>query len=161
MRSRTARHNRLDTTLTTVTAVTALMLSGCTSPPAVIPLLEIVDRQLQAEAQLLGQDAERDAEAVRQMRLNLASGFEADLRQRESLSAEWVRSATDVYVAARDAVTRHELDLERQRRQRADNLRAASEAQRRAMLLLLQQDRLIVDTLGLDAWRLDTPRPPR
>jgi hypothetical protein len=59
-----------------------------------------------------------------------------------------VLEATTVYVAARDAVIRHEQSLTRERDNRADNLRAAATATRRAILLIEQQDGLLRGLAG-------------
>ena len=141
-----------------VLGVTGCLLVGCASPPSVAPLLRVVDAELRREAQRLELDARRDAEAVDQARRSLADAYDGDLARREALTAEWVRDATDVYVAAREALVRHEMNLRAEREQRARNLHAAGEAQRRAIQLIEQHDGLIVGTLGFDLWQLHKER---
>lgn len=131
---------------------------GCATPPSVVPLLQLVDMELQAEALRLEEESDRDAAMIGQARERLSAGFEADLEQVEFPSVEWIRSASEAYAVAREALARHEMELQDARRRRADNLRAASEAQRRAILLLTQHDQLIIQTLGIDLWELESTR---
>ncbi len=141
--------------LTFVVFAVLAALNSCGSPPSVVPLLRIADRAMQDEAGRLDEDLQRDINQLDQSRRMLQAAFEADLAQVQQLTAEWVLEATDVYIAAREALVHHESKLRQQRERRADNLNAASEAIRRAARLLEQQDKLIELTLGLDVWRLD------
>jgi len=142
-------------------AVSALALAaaasgGCGSPPSVIPVLRVVERVLADEAQhIVEADALRDRHSLDQARRSLSDAYRADLAETETLSPHWVQQATDVYVAAREALLRQEFDLARQRGVRIENLRLAAEAQSRAIAILQQQDRLLMQTVGLDLWRLD------
>lgn len=140
-----------------VLATIAAALTGCATPPSVSPLMRVVDRVLGEEILHLEADAARDAEHLRQTREALADAFDADLAGQQSLTAEWVRSAVRAYASAGESLARHEADRARQRSSRADNLRAAIEAQRRALAILEQRDRLIEQTLGgkltADLWR--------
>ncbi|MEX0775198.1 MAG: hypothetical protein WD042_05730 [Phycisphaeraceae bacterium] len=126
----------------------ALLVPGCTTPPSIAPLLRVVDQALADEAAHLDADAARDAAAMQQSRAMLADAYEADLKQTADLSPQWVLDATDAYVAAREIVLRHEFDLQAQRRQRADNLAAARQAQQRAMQLLERQDELVTGAMN-------------
>ena len=130
-----------------------LAMMGCTSPPSVVPLLDVVEQALRHEATLVHEEADREAQTVSQTRTALDHAFDADLQAQSSLDEAWVRDAVRVYAAAREAVVRHELDLRNARNQRADNLLAAADAQRRAIELLQQQDELIKRSLDLKAWR--------
>ena len=143
------------------------LLSACTSPPAVIPLLEVTRRTLDGEAQRLAADAERDAAYFAQSRAALEEAYQLDLAQRETLDTPWVAEATSAYVAAREELVRAEARAAAARAQRADNLRAAAEAQGRAMGLLEQQDRWLTrqadrvdpSRRARDLWRWQPPAP--
>ena len=127
---------------------------GCTSPPSVAPLLRVTQAALEAEASQLEADAHRDAQWIDQTRTALAQAYEADLAQTDELSVQWVRDATSVYVAAREALLQHEMNLKQQRMQRAANLRAANLATQRAQAMLEQQDALMSTFVGIDGWQL-------
>ena len=146
---------RKQTVRCTLLAIGLLWSIGCGSPPSVTPLLRMADRAMQDEVARMDDDLERDLYQLGQTRQALATAFDADLAQQEQLTAQWVREGMDVYVAAREALTRQEMQLRRQRQQRQDNLRAAAQAVRRASRLLEQQDKLIEQTVGFDVWRLD------
>lgn len=134
--------------------ITSLILIGCGSPPSVVPLLRLANMTMQVETEHLNEDAQRQAEHFEQARQTLQRAFEADLETTEDLTTTWIREATDVYVAAREALVRHEIDIQQQHQQRGDNLQAASQALQRAVELLEQQDQLLRQTIGLDVWRL-------
>lgn len=70
------------------------------------------------------------------------------------MTPAWVLEATTVYVAARDALIRHEQSLAQERGNRADNLRAAAAATHRAILLTEQQDGLLRGVAGEELSRL-------
>ena len=133
-----------------------MALAGCTSPPAVGPLLRSVGQVLAQEQKLLGDDAARDAEYLAQNQAALVEAFEADLREQQDPSPQWVLEATRVYVASREALLRHDAQLQRQREIRADNLRMATQAQQRALELIEKQDQLVTSA-GVDVWRLTLP----
>lgn len=135
-------------------AVAVVLMGGCASPPSVTPLLRVSEAALLAEAARLNEDATRDAQWIEQARDALEQAYDADLAQTAELSPAWVREATQVYVAAREALVRHELALRQERAQRAQNLRAAAEATRRATAILQQQDALVTGLAGGDAWEL-------
>ena len=146
-------------------AIALSLLAGCTSPPSAVPLLRFAERAMRAEAGRLRLDIDRDVEHLRQTRMALESAFEADLNDQDDLEANWVRDATRVYVAAREALVRHEQELEQERRLRAGNLLTAADAQQRAVSLLERQDQLIIHTIGLDIWNIEnlagaTPATP-
>lgn len=135
--------------------LSAVVPIGCTSPPSVVPLLHVGMTAMAREAQHQAEDAQRDALLVQQQLQALEDAFDADLAwaQREQmLDAPWVQSATRGYTLAREELLRHEHRVREQRRQRADNLQAAAEAQQRAIILLQHQDRLLLETLRFDLW---------
>lgn len=134
--------------------ITSLIFVGCGSPPSVVPLLRIANKTMQIEAAHLKEDAQRQSKQIEQARQALQRAFETDLETTEDLSAAWIREATDVYVAAREALVRHEIDIQLQQQQRGGNLQAASQALQQAVELLEQQDQLLRQTIGLDVWRL-------
>jgi hypothetical protein len=138
--------------LGTVAALAAV--GGCTSPPSVAPLLRVAEAAMVAEAERLAADVARDRAHVEQTRRSLSDAFDLDLEARGELSVAWVRDGVAVYVAAREALVRHEAALEAERRVRAENLDAAAYATRRAIELIERQDRLIVDATRMDVWRL-------
>ena len=136
-----------------VAATLLCLVAGCTSPPSVVPLLEYTAAAIEAEAAQLVNGSAVERERVAHAERSLDAAFAADLRETDTLTIDWVSEATAVYVAAREALIRHELELQRQREARAEQLRSAALAQRRAIELLQQRDRLIVDATAIDAWR--------
>ncbi len=140
--------------------MTALIsaLPGCGAPPAVTSLLQASQRALAMEVAAQQTDLVREAQMQEERRAAISDGFEIDLMQRATLDANWVRSATQGYVAAMVELTRHEEAIKAQRLQRIDNLQAAQQAQQRALALLQMQDQWLQGTLGLDLWRLEQSR---
>lgn len=133
----------------------ATALGGCASPPSVTPLLRLAEEAVRKEALRVEADAGRDADRLEGTRRSLRDAYDADLAERGELDAAWVREATDVYVAAREALVRHELALRDERRVRAENLRLAADATERAAELLERQDDLITTaTRGAQVWRV-------
>lgn len=133
--------------------------AGCGSPPSVVPVLRVVERAMLDEAQRIETyDAQRDQLMLDDARLRLRDGYLADLNTTDTLDPSWVDSATEIYVAAREALVWQEIDLAQQRQTRQDNLRDAARAQARAIAILQQQDRLLQQTVGLDLWRLEAPQ---
>lgn len=120
-------------------------LGACASPPSLLPLLRVANRAIAQESQLLNADGDRAAAWLDDQRATLAAAFEADLREQANLDPQWVLTATQAYTAAREALARHEAALDRERSTRRDNLRAASEAIRRAIDLTELQDQLFAD----------------
>lgn len=118
-----------------------LALGGCTTP-SVLPLLRLGQEAMEAEARHLADERQRDAALLTERQRALSAAFDADLRQRPDLDAEWVRQAAAGYVAAREALLRHDEAVARERAQRAANLQVAAEAQARAIALLELQDGL-------------------
>jgi hypothetical protein len=162
MTSITARAERATVMLMILTA--AVFLAGCTSPPSVAPLLHITERALLEESARLDQDTERDRLYVRQTLGSLEDAYYRDLDETDQLTPEWVRGATSIYVIAREAVIEHEASLTHERGVRAENLRNAATATRRAIALIEQQDQLLRGVVGddlrhlleeLDDWRKD------
>lgn len=148
------RSARLRTTRPVLATVLIVLSAGCTSPPSVAPLLRLAHEAIREEARLVEADAERDRLATEATMRSLDAGYDADLRERESLSAEWVAEATRAYVLAREAVLRHEAEQAQTRARRADNLAAAAEATERAAALLERRDALIAEAVRVDARRL-------
>ncbi len=129
--------------------VTLSMLgSGCAAPPSVAPLLRVAGRSLGEESQRLISDAERDRAHMQQSLGLLEDAFVRDLEQAPQLNPQWVRDATVVYVAAREALIRHEQTLAQERGNRAANLRSAGAAINRAVSMIEQQDRLLRGVTG-------------
>jgi len=130
--------------------IDALLCVGCASPPSVAPLLRVSERALMREAGEQAIDAQRDAEHIRQAMRSLEQAYNQDLAQTQELTEQWVREATKAYVAAREALLRHEHALSQERRARVDNLQAAASATRRAIVLIEQQDKLLTGAMGED-----------
>lgn len=135
------------------------IFAGCTSPPSVAPLLRISEQAMRAEVENLIADSARDRAGLDAARASIADGFDADLREQTAPTTEWIRQAAEVYAAAREELMRQELTLAQQRQTRADNLRAAAQAQHRAIELLERQDQLLTGITGVDLWRLRFTRP--
>lgn len=131
-----------------------LLMVGCSAPPSVVPLLRVTERALAEESGRLAQDAQRDRVYTRQVLRSLEDAYRRDLEQVGELTPAWVLEATTVYVAARDALIRHEQSLAQERGNRADNLRAAAAATHRAILLTEQQDGLLRGVAGEELSRL-------
>jgi len=131
----------------------SISLTGCASPPSVMPLLRITQDTLRAEAGRLNEETARDRQTIEQTRRSLEDAFVADLREQRALDPAWVNEATTVYVAVREALLAHEMTLRQERLQRADNLLAAEQATQRAIDLLEQRDQLLTDTSLARLWR--------
>ena len=131
-----------------------LIVGGCSSPPSVVPLLRVSQDTLMQEADRLHDDVTRDARAVEQTRQTLADAYAADLRTRGELDPSWVLEATIVYVAAREALAFHEMNLRQERIQRAANLELAAQATGRAVELIEQRDRLLTDRKVWELWQI-------
>lgn len=141
------------------TMILSALLMGCTSPPAVTPLLRVVEGALRDEAARVEAEASVEAQRAEQTRRMLADAYRADLLQRDAMDVAWIEEATAVYVAAREGVLRRELAQQAALQYRASTLSTAATAQRRAIQLLDRQDDLITDTLGIDLWQLLEPSP--
>ncbi|MCC7204877.1 MAG: hypothetical protein IT441_07335 [Phycisphaeraceae bacterium] len=135
-----------------IVGVMAAAVVGCTSPPATTALMLVAQKAIEGETVMQQEDLARDRQALAERREALRTAFEADLAGRSELDAGWVRDAAEGYAAAVEGLVRHEAELERMRRQRVENLRAACEAQERAMTLLTGQDAVIRGMMGWDAW---------
>ena len=151
MRSETAGRRTRSLLLLSAAALAA---AGCAAPPSVTPLLRITQSVLSEEAELLAADAERVSERHERQRAELAAAFARDLREREPLDEAWVGEAVRVYVAAREAVRERAAEAEEAYANRIDNLRAAGEAQERAIVLLEHHRRALPWPEGLDGWEL-------
>jgi triphosphoribosyl-dephospho-CoA synthetase len=126
-------------------AMGVLLAGGCATPTSVDPLLAVVAKALTAEAGLLDDDAARQQAQLIQQRQTLDAAFEADMAGRE-LTPAWVATHTRAYIAAREALLAHHLQLEAQRQHRRENLVLAAAAQQRARAILAKHDELV----GLD-----------
>lgn len=127
-------------------------LTGCASPPAVSPLMRVVTQALQQEQAMLQTDQQRTTAGMDQQRAMLKAAFDADMNERQTLDKAWVNDHAAVYVAAREALLRHELELERQNEQRRENLTDAMAAQQRAVQLIEQQDALMANVPDARRW---------
>lgn len=133
-----------------------LFAPGCASPPSVSPLLRVADRALADESRLVADDAARQAAWVEQQRRSLGDAFALDLKGRETLDPRWVMTGAEAYVAAREALLRHEVGLQRQTQLRRDNLAAASRAITRAVELIEKQDALFEPIPDIRRWNFNT-----
>ena len=139
-------------------ATMAGALAGCGSPPSVTPLMRVVDESLQAELDHLTLDAADAEKLLAERQGALKRAMELDVREQPALAPDWVLDQAGLYVTAREAVLSSHLAEQQSRLIRLDNLRAAREAQARAIELLEKQDALLDRTLGLDLWRLPQSR---
>ena len=138
-------------------ALAALLFTGgCASPPSVAPLLRVTERALLDESARLMSDAERDTVYAQQALLTLEEAYHQDLEQTQTLTHDWVREATSVYATARETLVRHRQALAQERLARADNLRSAASATRRAITLIEQQDNLLHGVVDENLRRLLT-----
>lgn len=138
--------------LTMMMAAAVGGLTGCASPPAASPLMRVVTQALQQEQAMLQTDQQRTTAWMDQQRAMLKAAFDADMNERQTLDKAWVNDHAAVYVAAREALLRHELELERQNEQRRENLTDAMAAQQRAMRLIEQQDALMANVPDARRW---------
>jgi hypothetical protein len=115
---------------------------------------------MEQERALLDADAERMRQGIDQQRAALWRGFEADVRARGELRAEWVLEGTAAYSAALELLTRHGMEQERTMQTRRSNLRDATRALERAIGLLEKQDALLEGVPDVRRW-LDTKEEPR
>lgn len=119
-----------------------LVLGGCASPPAVTPLLRVVDQAIEDAHDQLGVDRQRAASSIDRQRQALTDAFDADLADQTTLTTTWVRDHAMVYATAREVLTQHAAELKREFDTRQANLRDARRAQRAAIELIEQQDAL-------------------
>jgi len=134
----------------------AMALSGCASPPAVGPLLRVVDRALADTHERIDVDRRRVTGWIEQQRAAVTDAFEADLAEQQVLTADWVRDHARVYAAANEALARHEMTVAREYDQRQANLRDARRAQQAAIELIEQQDTLFEAVPDARRWLRDT-----
>ena len=121
----------------------AVMLAGCGTPSAVMPLMRSAEQAIQRERELLKADRARQAKRFEQQRETLRTGYEADLQSRDAIDADWVMEGTRAYVTAREALLRQEMELNQQNETRRRNLSLAADALARAAGLIRQQDQLL------------------
>lgn len=125
-----------------ITALAA-MTNGCASPPSVAPLLGVAESAIAEERRHLTDDDARRAAWIGHQRSALAAAFTLDLAERgEAIDPAWVGEGVSAYVAAREALLRHEITLAQQSELRRENLDRAAAVLRRAAAILQQQDRL-------------------
>ena len=130
----------------------AATLFGCSSPPSVVPLMRAAEQTLNEERRLVDEDRARRTALFERRRDALAAGYEADLAERETLDPAWVLEGTRAYTAAREALLRHEMELERRATIRKQNLELAGAALERGVALIQQRDRLLERLPVLGEW---------
>jgi len=135
-------------------AMLLLALSGCGAPPSIGPLLDLSGAVLDREAGRLDADAEAAHDRLELQASMLASAFDRDLNERATLNADWVSEAVSAYVAAREALVRQAAEVESSYAARVDDLRAAREAQRRAVSLLERQQTILPWPASWRGWSL-------
>ena len=147
-------NNRWTVNATGWLAITAIMigLGGCASPPAVGPLMRVVQKALRQEQAMVQTDQQRTTAAMDQRRATLKAAFDADMNEQTALDKQWVDEQVSVYVAAREALVRHELDMQQQYQQRQQNLGDALAAQQRAIELIERQDALFASLPDARRW---------
>ncbi|MAE62307.1 MAG: hypothetical protein CMJ49_13240 [Planctomycetaceae bacterium] len=118
-------------------------------------MLRVSASAVDAERARLATDLTRLAQSYDQRRQLLKSGFEADVNARPSMDAEWVTRGVTAYVAARELVLRDELAAAGNLQTRQANLGHVSEALRRAVALIEQQDHLLKRVPDLRRWLND------
>ena len=138
-----------------VAATIVLGMASCASPPAVGPLLAVVDRAIAGEQQRLKVDLQRHIARVSGDRDVLTRAFDADLQTQQELTADWVRDHAMVYAVAREALAEHATALEAEAVQRQKNLADARRAQRAAIGLIEQQDQLFAAVPDARRWLAD------
>ena len=122
----------------------ALLLPACT-PPSVHGLLDLSGQVIASETQHIEDDIARDRLHFNQLRQSLDAAFDTDVAQTSELTPQYVREARQVYAAAREAVTRNELQTIQSRRTRQRNLQAAMHLQQRAAALIHRRDDLVTE----------------
>ncbi|MBI1373903.1 MAG: hypothetical protein GC159_14365 [Phycisphaera sp.] len=134
--------------------VIAAGLGACASPPSIEPLLRSAENAMRDEQRLLDDDRVRHGQWFDQQRATLEAAYAADLAARPAteLDRAWVRDGTAVYVAAREAMLRHELELQRQNDVRRRNLQLADMAVQQAVALMQQQDQLFERVPDVRRW---------
>jgi hypothetical protein len=138
--------------LRTAGTAIVLCLCACGAPPSVTPLLRVSRDALLQEAQRQSVDLQREQMHIEQNRAALRSAFAADLAGRQQLDPAWVSDAAEMYAAAQAALANESARREAERLARADNLRAAAEAQSRAIALIEKQDAMLSDVIAVDTW---------
>mgnify|MGYP006272639083 CR=1 FL=1 len=129
-------------------------LGGCGTPPAVESLIRVSGEVLDREADRLAEDARRARADTARQQAALATGFDRDLEARDPLDKPWVRDAVSAYVAAREAVALNGRDVEASYANRIDNLRAAHQAQLRALALIERHRAAWPWPASWDGWSL-------
>jgi hypothetical protein len=140
---------------TTPLTLTLSIIAGCGAPPSVVPLLSVSANAIEREARLVEEDAIGDEQAADAARQRLTHALQADLAHRPDADQAWILSAAKGYAAAREALAQSLAQQCRTREQRAQNLRDAAAAQRRAISLIQQQDEILHRGTGVDLWQLD------
>lgn len=123
-------------------------------------LLDASRQVVLAEARHLEADQAGDRAHFEAMRRQLEQAYDADLREQATPTAQWVREATTVYVAAREALMRAELQQAADREARAELLRDAALAQQRAWELLELQQGIVEAMVPVNLWNLLNPSTP-
>ena len=127
-------------------------ITGCASPPSVVPLMAQVQNVLADENRLLAEDYERQQQWIDQQRQTIAAAFDADMIAREQLDIDWIRHHVAAYVAAREALSDHTTKLQQEFTVRQSNLADAALAQQKAIELIQRQDDLLERVPDLRRW---------
>jgi len=135
-----------------------VVLGGCASPPAVTPLLRVVDRAMADAHDQLETDRPRAAEGIDRQRQALTDAFEADLQGQATLEPDWVRDHAMVYALAREVLMRHSVTLQQEFDVRQANLRDARRAQSTAIELIEQHDALFQAVPDARRWLRDSSK---
>jgi hypothetical protein len=135
--------------------LTFTLVTGCGAPPSVVPLLTVAATATEREASLVEEESLNDEQAAEAAKQRLTSALQADLQQRPNADLAWILSAAKGYAAAREAVAKSLAQQRALRQLRAQNLRDAAAAQRRAISLIQLQDELFNRATGVDLWQLD------
>jgi hypothetical protein len=125
-----------------ITLIVALATSGCAYTESQLRLTE----QVQKGAQLLRQSQQERMQLVGQFhklqRQRLDDAFDADVRQRPSLSPDWVIESRAAYAAALDALYRQQQSTQSADAATTRNLDAMDQALQRLLLLQSVQMKL-------------------
>lgn len=152
MRRINAQRNGSQRYCSVVALLSGAVLVGCSSPPSVLPAMQLVQAALLEESRQVEADAALEAAHLDHVRDGLARAYEADLKDAASLTPDWVMEATTAYIAAREALLQQEQAWADRRATRLDNLRLAASTQRSAAALLAEQDRVVTQLVGTDFW---------
>lgn len=86
--------------------------------------------------------------------VSLAKGFQQDLADQDELTADWIREAVAVYVAADRLVSQQQWRTQARYEDRQTNLLDARAALDRVRVILEHQHDMAVGAMGVDPWAL-------